>query len=508
MDIIIFVAILGAVVIGGVVGYSYRNYKGKTDLTSAEGKAQQALEEAKREAAMMVTEAKEKSLEILEDAKRKEDDWKNQISRMEARLEKREHEVDETREKVEKAKEQITKREQEIQKIREDLEQTRAKEMQRLETIAGLNQEQAKNILMQLTEEEHKDVLAERMAKLEQKDHEELEKKAAHLMAQVIQGYARSHAADVMTSTVHLPSEELKGKIIGKEGRNIRSFERETGVEVVIDESPDTIIISSFDSVRREIARIALEELMKDGRINPARIEEAVEDAKKAIDGKIKEAGEAAVFEAGVPGLHPKLIYILGRLRYRTSYKQNQLLHSLEVSYLAGALAAELGLDEQVARTAGLLHDIGKAVDHEVQGTHVNIGIKILQKFNVSEDVIIGMRSHHDEYPYASPIAYLVTAADAISASRPGARRETVEKYLERMRQVEEIGTRDPRVQKCYSVNAGRELRVFVIPEQVDDYEAQKLAASLAQSVQEEVQFPGEIKVNVIRETRAVEYAR
>jgi ribonuclease Y len=327
-------------------------------------------------------------------------------------------------------------------------------------------------------------------------------------MGQVIQKYSRSHVSEFTTTTVQLPSDEVKGKIIGKEGRNIRTLEKLTGVELIVDDTPESVLISGFDPVRREIARIALEKLIADGRIHPARIEETVEEAKKEIDDKIKEAGEAAAYEVGVTGLHPKLLYILGRLRYRYSYKQNILIHSLEVSYLAGALAAELGANVSVAKKAGLLHDIGKAVDHEIEGTHVKIGIRILEKFGIAKEVIEAMWSHHDEYPHSSVESFIVTAADAISASRPGARKETAEKYIKRMEDLEALVNSFPAVEKSYAIQAGRVVRIFVNPDKTDDLASMKLARDIAQRVEDELKYPGEIRVIVFRETRAVEYAR
>jgi len=350
--------------------------------------------------------------------------------------------------------------------------------------------------------------LAKRMGKLEKQSADELDRKALSIMAMAIQKYSRSHVSEFTTTTVQLPNDEVKGKIIGKEGRNIRSLERLTGVELIVDDTPGAVLISGFDPVRREVAHIALEKLIADGRIHPARIEETVEEAKKEIDNKIKEAGEAAAYDAGISGLHPKLLYILGRLRYRYSYKQNVLVHSLEVSAIAGALAAELGANVSVAKKAGLLHDIGKAVDHEIEGTHVKIGMRILEKFGLAPEVIEAMRCHHDEYPHSSIESFIVTAADAISAARPGARKETAEKYIKRMEELEALVNSFPEVEKSYAIQAGREVRIFVSPDRIDDLGAMKLARDIAKRIEDELKYPGEIKVNVFRETRAVEFAR
>ena len=362
--------------------------------------------------------------------------------------------------------------------------------------------------MLQLTEEESREFLAKKMKEIEVFGRDELEKKARDIMTAAIQKYAGSHAADVTTSTVSIPSDEVKGRIIGREGRNIKALERLTGIEIIVDDTPEAIVISGFDPIRREVARIALEKLISDGRIHPTKIEEAVEFAKTEISKKIKEAGEAAAYDVGVAGLDPKLIHILGRLRYRTSYGQNALLHSLEVAHLSGALAAELGADVALAKKAGLLHDIGKAVDHEVQGTHIEIGIKILEKFHVGKEIINTMKSHHEDYPFENSESMIIAAADAISASRPGARKDTLEHYLKRLEDLEAVANSFPEVEKTYAIQAGREIRVFVKPDKVDDLGALKLTRAIADKIEKELKYPGEIKVNVIREVRVTEYAR
>jgi len=337
---------------------------------------------------------------------------------------------------------------------------------------------------------------------------EEIEKKSIEILATAMQRYSRSSAAELTTTAVPLPDEEFKGKIIGKEGRNIRAFERLTGVELIIDETPDSIVISSFDPVRREVAKSALEKLIKDGRIQPAKIEEKVEEATQEIAKKIMEAGEAAAYEVGVYDLPKEIVQLLGRLAYRTSYGQNVLRHSVEVTHFAGMLAEELGLNAEIAKRGALLHDIGKSIDHEVPGSHVDIGRKILKKYNIDERVINAMEAHHEEYPYAIPEAYVVSTADAISAARPGARRDTLENYLKRLGELEQIASSFEGVKNSYAISAGRELRIFVVPEKIDDFGALELARSIAKKVESELKYPGEIRVVVIRETRAVEYAR
>ncbi len=346
------------------------------------------------------------------------------------------------------------------------------------------------------------------MRKLESEGRDRFERKAKELLALAIQKFGLSQAQEITTTIVSLPSEEIKGRIIGKEGRNIRTLEKLTGAEVLVDDTPEIVIVSAFDPIRRQIAKTALEKLIQDGRIQPARIEETVSKATSEINSQIKKAGERAVYDTGIIGLHPKLIQLLGRLKFRTSYGQNVLLHSIEVAHLAATLASELGANSQVALKAGLLHDIGKAVDHQIQGSHVDIGIKILEKFGVEKEVLSAMKSHHEEYPYESLEAILVQTADQISGARPGARKESLENYLRRLTELEAIATSFSGVKKAYAIQAGRELRVFVKPGEINDLEAKKIAREIADKVETELKYPGEIKVNVIRESRVIEYAR
>lgn len=505
-----FVIVVGLVTaaLGVVLGYHTRQSIAKKQLSTAEGKAAQIVEQAEKQAKEALLDAKNKALEILEEAKAKEKEREDKLLHQERRLEKREESIEKKTEEVERAKHILEEKAEQVREIRRETERIRENEATKLQHIANLTVEEARETLLKMVEEENKEAMVKRMSKLEKESYENLERRALSIMGQVIQKYSRSHVSDFTTTTMALPSDEVKGKIIGKEGRNIRTLERLTGVELIVDDTPESVLISGFDPVRREVARLALEKLMSDGRIHPARIEEAVEEAKKEIDEKVKEAGEAAAYEAGVAGLHPKLLYILGRLRYRYSYKQNVLLHSLEVSYLSGALAAELGANVAVAKKAGLLHDIGKAVDHEIEGTHVKIGIRILEKFGLGQDVIEAMRCHHDEYPHSSLESYIVTAADAISAARPGARKETAEKYIKRMEELEALINSFDAVEKSFAIQAGREVRIFVNPEKTDDLSAMKLSRDIAKRIEEELKYPGEIKVIVFRETRAVEYAR
>lgn len=493
---------------GSVLGYLARQSIAKRQLSTAEGKAEQMTNEASKKAEDILLEAKKRSVQILEDTKRKEKEREDQILRLERRLESREESLEKKSNEIDLSRKTLEKKAEEINSIRKETEKAREEELLRLQKIAGLNKEEAKNILFQLTEEENQEAIVKRMSKLQKEGEEEVERRAMTIMAQVIQRYSRSHVSEFTTTTVQLPSDDVKGKIIGKEGRNIRALERLTGVELIVDDTPETVLVSGFDPVRRETAKIALEKLIADGRIHPARIEEVVEEAKKEVDEKIREAGETAAYDAGVPGLHPKLLYILGRLKFRYSYKQNILNHSLEVSAVAGALAAELGGNVAVAKKAGLLHDIGKAVDHEIEGTHVKIGIRILEKFGVGKEVIEAMWSHHDEYPHSSLESFIVTAADAISAARPGARKETAEKYIKRLEDLEALINSFDAVERSYALSAGREVRIFVSPEKTDDLGAMKLAKDISKRIEEELKYPGEIRVIVFREMRAVEYAR
>lgn len=505
--VILLVGVLGAA-IGAVLGYVARQTIAKKQLNTAEGRASKIIEESETKAKEILLESKNKAVTILEEAKNKELEREKQLLRFEERLGERENFLNRKMEEVDRGRTILEKKAEEVRQIKKEAEETRKQELKRLEKIAGFSKEAAKKVLLQLTEEENRDILAKKIKSLELYGMEQLEKKAKDIMTHAIQKYAGSHAADVTTSTVSIPSDEVKGRIIGREGRNIKALEKLTGIEIIVDDTPEAIVISGFDPIRREIARIAIEKLVSDGRIHPTKIEDAVEYAKGEINNKIKEAGEAAAYDVGVVGLEPKLIHTLGRLRYRTSYGQNALLHSLEVAHLSGALAAELGADTVLAKKAGLLHDIGKAIDHEVQGTHIEIGIKILEKFKIDPAVIVAMKSHHEDYPFESPESMIIAAADAISASRPGARKDTLENYLKRLGELEAVANSFEEVEKTYAIQAGREIRVFVKPEKIDDLGAIKLSRAIADKIEKELKYPGEIKVNVIRETRAVEFAR
>ncbi len=507
-DLSPLIAAVSALLPGLLIGYLLRQLIASRSIGSAESKAEGLLTEAKSQSQDILLEAKNKALKVLEEAKKEEKERRDQVLKIENLLTKKEGELDQRSKELYSEKETVKLKAVELASLKTDLENTRQKQLTELERVAGLDRQEAKAELMAKTEEEYKDDFYKRIRKLEQEQREELDKKAKEILTLAIQRYSGSHIADVTTTVVSLPSDEVKGKIIGKEGRNIKTIERLTGVDVIIDDTPEALVISGFDPVRRQVAKLAIEKLIADGRIHPAKIEEMVEKARTELNEKIKEAGEAALFETGVGPMDPKLTYLLGRLAFRTSYGQNVLLHSIEMTHIAGMLAAELGVDVSIAKKGALFHDIGKAVDHEVQGTHVEIGRKILQKFGADDRVIKAMEAHHEEYPYVTLESRIVQTADAISGARPGARKDTVEIYLKRLGDLERIAGSFDGVEKSYAIQAGRELRIFVTPTKIDDLGAIKLAKDIAKKVEDEMKYPGEIKVNVIRETRAIEYAR
>jgi ribonuclease Y len=510
MEINLVLVIIGVIALaaGSVLGYLARQTIAKKQIGSAEARLEKMTEEAKHEAKEMVIRAKDKAIAVLEEAKREQKEREQQIIKMEDRLERREQTLDLKTQELEKKYVELSEKARKVKDIKEQLEELQSKRTLELERVAKLTQDEAHAELLRQTEKDQEESLLKKIQQLEQEGKEELEKRARNILTLAMQRYAASQAAEITTSSVDLPSDDLKGRIIGKEGRNIKTLEKLTGVEVIVDDTPGAIVISAFDPIRRQIAKIALEKLMADGRIQPARIEDAVEKAKEEIAGKIQQAGEAAVYDTGVAGLDPKLIRILGRLSFRTSYGQNVLLHSLEVAHLAGAIAAEIGADVTLAKKAGLLHDIGKAITHEVQGSHVEIGKMILQKFNISQEIISAMQAHHEEYPYESIESVIVQVADQISGARPGARKDTLEAYLKRLEELEKVANSFEGIEKSYAIQAGREIRIFVHPDKLDDLEARKIARQIADKIQQDLDYPGEIKVTVIRETRAVEYAR
>ena len=497
-----------AVAGGFVAGYLLRQLIASARVNQAESRAQTLLSDAKSKSQDVVIEAKNTALKILEDAKKEEKERNAQLARIENILTKKESELEHKEHDIQSEKEILKSKATELVAVKADLEQSRAKQIAELERISDLKQDDAKKELVAKIEEEYKGEIYEKIIKLERESKEELDKKAREILAVAIQRYSSSHIADATTTVVSLPSDEVKGKIIGKEGRNIKTIERLTGVDVIIDDTPEALVISGFDPVRRQIAKLAIDKLIADGRIHPAKIEEMVEKAKTEINEKIKEAGEAALFETGAGIVDPKLVYLLGRLAFRTSFGQNVLLHSIEMAHISGMLAAELGADVAVAKKGALFHDIGKAVDHEIQGTHVEIGRKILQKFSIDEEVIKAMQAHHEEYPYETVESRIVQSADAISGARPGARRDSIENYLRRLGDLEAIANGFQGVEKSYALQAGREIRVFITPEKLTDLESRNLARDIAIKIEKDLKYPGEIKVTVIRETRAIEFAR
>lgn len=494
--------------VGLIGGYIIRQLIASKQIGSAEEKAKKILDDAKSESKEILIESKDKAVNILEEAKKQEKTRSEQILRLEERLEKREELVDIKLDKLEKTNKELQYKADRIKDIQREIEQIKEQRILELKKVSKMTENAAKKILLEEIEERYKEELARRITQLESENKEEIEKKACNLLVLAMQKYGASQVAESTTTSVNLPSDEVKGRVIGREGRNIRTLENLTGVEIIVDDTPEMIIVSGFDPIRRQVAKLTLEKLIADGRIHPAKIEETVEKAKQEIALKIKEAGETAVYDTGIAGLDPKLVQVLGRLRFRTSYGQNVLLHSLEVSHLAGALAAELKLNVSLAKKAGLLHDIGKAIDREIEGTHVEIGKALLEKFNISEDVIKTMQSHHEEYPYENMEAILIQVADAISASRPGARKDTLENYLKRINELEDVAVSFPEVEKAYAIQAGREIRVFVTPEKIDDAGSVNLARKISEKMENELQYPGEIKVTVIREMRAVDFAR
>lgn len=497
-----------AALAGVVFGYFLRWIISLGKKGSVELEIKQLLLDAKEEAKKITGEAEKKAEESLKVSHAEAKEKESALKKLEARLLNKEELLDKRQVDIDKEIEALKLKITEIKKIREKVDQMETEKTTELQKIAGLTEIQAKEELLKAVEKNSEEDLVVRMQKLEATGQEKLEKKAQEILTTVIQRLASSVASDVLSTVVSIPSDDLKGKIIGKEGRNIKAFERATGVEVIVDDTPGSIILSSFDPVRRQVARVALENLIIDGRIQPAKIEKEFEKAQEEINKIIKEKGAEAAYEAGVFNLDPRVLSILGRLHFRTSYGQNVLQHSIEMAHIAGMMAEELGANVSVAKAGALLHDIGKAVDHEVQGTHVEIGRRILQKFGVSEDVIKAMQAHHGEYPFETIESIIVQSADAISGARPGARRDSVENYLKRLQDLEAIANTFKGVEKTYALQAGREIRVFVTPTAISDLEAKKLARDMALRIENELKYPGEIKVTVIRETRVIEFAR
>ena len=511
---IVLTIVVGLVALGlGLLGgYILRKSIGEKTIGNAEMKAKNLILDAESRAETlrkeMVLAAKEEAHEQRKELEKEIRDRRNEISKSERRLVQKEESIDKKLENIEKKEESITNKEKNITNKQHEIDKLVKKQLEELEKISGYSVDQAKEIILEKVEREARGEAATLYKEIESKAKDEADKKAKEIITGAIQRCAADHVAESTVSVVPLPNDEMKGRLIGREGRNIRTIESITGVDLIIDDTPEAIVISSFDPVRREVARLTLEKLIVDGRIHPGRIEEMVEKSQREVNATIKDAGEQATYEVGIHNLHPELIKLLGRLKYRTSYGQNVLKHSIEVSHLAGLMAGELGLDVTLAKRAGLLHDIGKALDHEKEGTHVDIGIEILKKYKENDNVINGMAAHHGDYEPKSVEAVLIAAADALSAARPGARRETLESYVKRLQKLEEIANTTEGVEKSFAIQAGREIRIIARPDVISDDGIGLLARDISKKIESELEYPGQIKVNVVRETRAVDYAK
>ncbi|MDP2709486.1 MAG: ribonuclease Y [bacterium] len=504
-----YYAIIGilAVIGGFFIGYWIRKKRALGQAASAEAQAEKILSDTKAKQKELLLSAQDKALKIIDEAKRDDDKRRQELSGLQARLEKRETVFSQKLLELQDKQQQLYDKVNKVEEVKEKIKQIREEQIAKLEKIAGLTKEEAKQVLFKNIESEVKDDLVIRINKLEKENGESLDEKARDLMAGAMQRLASTFATEITTTTVDLPNDEMKGRIIGREGRNIKVIEQLTGVEIIVDDTPNAITISGFSPIRRHVAKRTLDHLIKDGRIHPTKIEDAIKQAKEELALDIKKAGEEAMYEVGVTGFDPKLVQIIGRLKYRSSYGQNALRHSVEVAHLATLIAEELGADVTLAKKGGLLHDIGKAVDHEVQGTHPEIGANIGKKFGLAEELIAPILTHHDDRPNGL-ISVIVKVADAISAARPGARRDTFEQYIQRLEELEKIATSFDGIEKSYAIQAGREVRVFVTPDKIDDLAARNLAKDIAKKIEQELKYPGEIKVNVIREMRVTEYAR
>ncbi|MCX6716684.1 MAG: ribonuclease Y [Candidatus Taylorbacteria bacterium] len=509
MSLTKILALAGAAAVAGIaIGYYLRLIISLGKKGSMELEIKEMLLKSKEDAKRITDEAEKKSEALLEKAHKEAKEKEDKSQQTETRLIKKEDLLDKRQVDIDKEVEALKLKITEIREIKEKVDKMEATKKEEMEKIAKMTSDEAKAVLIEQIEKNSEEDLMSRIHKLEVAGEDALEKKAQDILATAIQRLSSSVASDILSTNVEIPSDEIKGKIIGKEGRNIKAFERMTGVELIVDDTPGAITISSFDPIRRQVAKIALEELIRDGRIQPAKIEKVVSDAKEQINKIIKDKGEQAAYECGVLNLDPRILLILGRLYFRTSYGQHVLQHSIEMSHIAGMIAEEIGANVQVAKAGALLHDIGKALDHEVVGTHVEIGRRILQKFGAPEAIIKAMQSHHEEYPYETVESRIVQTADAISGSRPGARRDGIENYLKRLADLEAIANGFKGIEKSYALQAGREIRVFVRPEEVTDVEAHNLAREIALKIEQDLKYPGEIKVIVIRENRVIEFAR
>jgi ribonucrease Y len=499
---------VAALAVGSTAGYFFRRQSSKSKISGAEAKAEKILEDAKTEAKELLLEAKDEALQAKESAKKEYQEKEKNLEKIESDLRKRELTIDARFDEVEKTRKDFTNKQTEIEEIKQTLRDLRKKQEDSLERIAKMTKEDAKKVLLDLVEKEGKEDLVKKIKEVEEYVRDSADEKAKEIIVAAMQRVAAETSAETTVTTVQIPSDEMKGRIIGREGRNIQSFEKVTGVDLIIDDTPDAVVLSSFDPVRREVARVTLTDLVTDGRIHPTRIEEAFEKAKKTVAADIKKSGEEAAYEVGVTGLPAEVVKVLGRLKFRTSFGQNQLQHAIEVSRLAGLVSEEIGGNTTMVKKAGLLHDLGKAVDHEVPGSHAVISADILRKFNLPAELIHAVEAHHEDVPMETPEAAIIQIADAISSARPGARRESLDLHLKRLEDLERVANSFPGVEKAYAIQAGREVRILVKPEEIDDLTSAKLAKDIAKKVEEEVQYPGQVKIQVIREVRAVEYAK
>ncbi len=513
MDLSVTIVISAIVLIVGIiVGFLIRKHVSEGKINNAEERAKNIVRDAEKEGESkkkeMILEAKDEVYKMRMEAQKESKERRAEVQKAEKRINQREETLDKRTLNIEKKEELLNTKNHDLEEKEKHIEELIEKRTTELETLSGLSSDEARELLLTEVKKELSVETAMMIKETEQKIKEESDKMAREILSTTIQRYAADHVAETTVSVVTLPNDEMKGRIIGREGRNIRTLESLTGIDLIIDDTPEAVVLSGFDPIRREIARVALEKLVIDGRIHPARIEEMVNKARKEIDASIREAGEQAMFDTGIHGLHPELVKLLGRLKYRTSYGQNVLKHAIEVAHLAGLMASELGADEKIAKRAGLLHDIGKAIDHEVEGPHIEIGVDVAKRYKESKEVIHGIAAHHGDVEAETIEAVLVQAADSISAARPGARRETLEAYIKRLEKLEGIANSFDGVEKCYAIQAGREVRIIVQPEKISEASMIHLAKDVVKKIESEMEFPGQIKVNLIRETRAIDYAK